>query len=92
MSPRDKYTTFVKSAKGYRKGIHKVPKFTRVRIRYGSGLLSLTHITSSLPCGRTRRVSKYLLPTYGSRANMSSIKLYVIQVPKTPKHQKIFLP
>ncbi|ELU44730.1 L31 domain-containing protein [Rhizoctonia solani AG-1 IA] len=30
MSARDKYTTFVKSAKGYRKGVHKVPKFTRV--------------------------------------------------------------
>ncbi|KDN51767.1 hypothetical protein RSAG8_00315, partial [Rhizoctonia solani AG-8 WAC10335] len=33
MPARDKYTTFVKSAKGYRKGIHKVPKFTRLTLR-----------------------------------------------------------
>ncbi|KAJ1309867.1 hypothetical protein OPQ81_006631 [Rhizoctonia solani] len=33
MSARDKYTTFVKSAKGYRKGVHKVPKFTRLTLR-----------------------------------------------------------
>jgi hypothetical protein len=31
MDPRDKYTVFSRSSKGYRKGIHKVPKFTRVR-------------------------------------------------------------
>ena len=32
MSSRDKYTVFSRHAKGYRKGIHKVPKWTRVRI------------------------------------------------------------
>ncbi len=31
MPPRDKYTVFSRHAKGYRKGIHKVPKWTRVR-------------------------------------------------------------
>ena len=31
MSPRDKYTVFSPHARGYRKGVHKVPKFTRVR-------------------------------------------------------------
>ncbi|CEH19396.1 60s ribosomal protein l31 [Ceraceosorus bombacis] len=33
MLPRDKYTTFSKSAKGYRKGVHKVPKWTRITLR-----------------------------------------------------------
>ena len=31
MDPKDKYTVFTPHARGYRKGIHKVPKFTRVR-------------------------------------------------------------
>ena len=32
MPPRDKYTVFSRHEKGYRKGIHKVPKWTRVRL------------------------------------------------------------
>ena len=31
MPARDKYTVFSATSKGYRKGIHKVPKWTRVR-------------------------------------------------------------
>ena len=31
MPAKDKYTVFSATAKGYRKGIHKVPKWTRVR-------------------------------------------------------------
>jgi len=31
MLPKDKYTVFSRTSRGYRKGIHKVPKFTRVR-------------------------------------------------------------
>lgn len=30
MPPRDKYTVFTRHERGYRKGIHKVPKWTRV--------------------------------------------------------------
>jgi hypothetical protein len=30
MVPKDKYTVFCSTARGYRKGIHKVPKWTRV--------------------------------------------------------------
>lgn len=30
MAPRDKYTVFTRWERGYRKGIHKVPKWTRV--------------------------------------------------------------
>ncbi|RIA93540.1 mitochondrial ribosomal protein L31-domain-containing protein [Glomus cerebriforme] len=33
MTPRDKYTVFSKKHKGYRKSLHKVPKFTKVTIR-----------------------------------------------------------
>ncbi|KAG9251522.1 mitochondrial 54S ribosomal protein YmL31 [Emericellopsis atlantica] len=33
MLPRDKYTVFDRKAKRYRKGIHKVPKWTRVSQR-----------------------------------------------------------
>ncbi|KAF5331159.1 hypothetical protein D9619_005970 [Psilocybe cf. subviscida] len=33
MHPRDKYTVFSPHAKGYRKGIHKVPKWTRLTLR-----------------------------------------------------------
>lgn len=52
MPARDKYTTFSAWDRGYRKGIHKVPKFTRVRGRfvfknvYGGSSQSLSaHIT-----------------------------------------------
>ncbi|KAH8153177.1 uncharacterized protein LAJ45_02764 [Morchella importuna] len=33
MEPRDKYTLFDRNAKKYRKGVHKVPKWTRVSQR-----------------------------------------------------------
>ena len=33
MLPRDKYTIFDRKAKNYRKGIHKLPKWTRVSQR-----------------------------------------------------------
>ncbi|KDQ12308.1 hypothetical protein BOTBODRAFT_34595 [Botryobasidium botryosum FD-172 SS1] len=33
MDPKDKYTTFNASSRGYRKGIHKVPKWTRLTMR-----------------------------------------------------------
>ncbi|CAI5137935.1 ANL_HP_G0117860.mRNA.1.CDS.1 [Saccharomyces cerevisiae] len=33
MSSKDKYWTFDKKAVGYRKGIHKVPKWTKISIR-----------------------------------------------------------
>ncbi|EIN03608.1 60s ribosomal protein l31 [Punctularia strigosozonata HHB-11173 SS5] len=33
MPARDKYTTFSKHEKSYRKGIHKVPKWTRLTLR-----------------------------------------------------------
>lgn len=32
MPAKDKYTVFTPNAVGYRKGIHKVPKWTRVRV------------------------------------------------------------
>ncbi|RXK40528.1 50S small subunit ribosomal protein L31 [Tremella mesenterica] len=33
MNPRDKYTTFTKHVRGYRKSVHKVPKWTRLTLR-----------------------------------------------------------
>ncbi|GAA5910205.1 mitochondrial 54S ribosomal protein mL60 MRPL31 [Sporobolomyces salmoneus] len=33
MRPKDKYTTFSRKEKGYRKGIHKVPQWTKVTSR-----------------------------------------------------------
>lgn len=33
MSPRDKYTTFDKKSKGYRKSLHRVPKWTKMSFR-----------------------------------------------------------
>ncbi|KAH9934889.1 mitochondrial ribosomal protein L31 [Fomitopsis serialis] len=33
MAPRDKYTVFTRHTRGYRKGIHKVPKWTRLTLR-----------------------------------------------------------
>ncbi|KZT65440.1 mitochondrial ribosomal protein L31 [Daedalea quercina L-15889] len=33
MLPRDKYTVFTRWERGYRKGIHKVPKWTRLTWR-----------------------------------------------------------
>lgn len=32
MDPKDKYTVFSATSRGYRKGIHKVPKWTRVSL------------------------------------------------------------
>jgi len=33
MPAKDKYTVFSRNSKGYRKGIHKVPKWTRLTLR-----------------------------------------------------------
>ncbi|KAG7562797.1 hypothetical protein FFLO_01752 [Filobasidium floriforme] len=33
MKPKDKYTTFSRTTEGYRKSVHKVPKFTRLTLR-----------------------------------------------------------
>ncbi|KAG1877603.1 mitochondrial 54S ribosomal protein YmL31 [Suillus subalutaceus] len=33
MDPKDKYTVFSATSRGYRKGIHKVPKWTRLTLR-----------------------------------------------------------
>ncbi|KAI8369149.1 mitochondrial ribosomal protein L31-domain-containing protein [Choanephora cucurbitarum] len=33
MLPRDKYTVFSRSSRGYRKSVHKVPKFTKTTNR-----------------------------------------------------------
>ncbi|KAK4684478.1 hypothetical protein P7C73_g5698, partial [Tremellales sp. Uapishka_1] len=33
MVPRDKYTTFTPNEVGYRKSVHKVPKWTRLTLR-----------------------------------------------------------
>ncbi|PWN46677.1 putative MRPL31-mitochondrial ribosomal protein, large subunit [Violaceomyces palustris] len=33
MLPKDKYTTFSKHDRGFRKSVHKVPKWTRVTLR-----------------------------------------------------------
>lgn len=33
MLPKDKYTVYSKHSKGYRKGIHKMPKWTRISQR-----------------------------------------------------------
>lgn len=33
MLPKDKYTIFDRKARGYRKGIHKLPKWTRLSQR-----------------------------------------------------------
>lgn len=44
MPARDKYTVFSPHAKGYRKGIHKVPKWTRVRSAYSLVTCLDTHM------------------------------------------------
>ena len=46
MSPRDKYTVFSPHARGYRKGVHKVPKFTRVRSKCLSVFFSMVLLTT----------------------------------------------
>lgn len=47
MPPRDKYTVFSRHTKGYRKGIHKVPKWTRVRtFRPLHDRLTRSHVNS----------------------------------------------
>lgn len=33
MSTKDKYTTFDKKVKGYRKSLHRVPKWTKISFR-----------------------------------------------------------
>lgn len=46
MPPKDKYTVFSPHARGYRKGIHKVPKWTRVSSLSLALRLRLTHISA----------------------------------------------
>jgi len=41
MNPKDKYTVFSATSKGYRKGIHKVPKWTRVSSFLSTGALHI---------------------------------------------------
>lgn len=58
MPAKDKYTVFTRHEPGYRKGIHKVPKWTRVRIIRSALLVCLTHDNvDSLLCVPTRKVS-----------------------------------
>ena len=61
MRPKDKYTTYTPYARGYRKGIHKVPKWTRVRaISYAMPLILITSRlvdTSDEPPGFLRTLS-----------------------------------
>lgn len=33
MNPKDKYTHFNKNSKGYRKGVHRFPHFTKITLR-----------------------------------------------------------
>ena len=47
MPAKDKYTTFSAWDRGYRKGIHKVPKFTRVSVQL-LFVLADSHVTSQL--------------------------------------------
>ena len=60
MEARDKYTVFSKWDRGYRKGIHKMPKFTRVRIlAYFQCVRRLSYnVHHRSPNARTRRVSR----------------------------------
>jgi len=60
MKPKDKYTVFTPHAKGYRKGIHKVPKWTRVRRKILNQLPHIHHVCSS-HCEQTLRVSNLIL-------------------------------
>lgn len=47
MAPKDKYTVFTRHERGYRKGIHKVPKWTRVRRAFSCR--RSVPLTASLP-------------------------------------------
>lgn len=69
MPPRDKYTIFNAHARGYRKGMHKVPKFTRVRLSIllwlQSPLVMLkTGFTCSSRTEKTRKASERSRPGY----------------------------
>ncbi len=46
MPARDKYTVFSPQARGYRKGIHKVPKWTRVCLLHCFTKRSLSYTSS----------------------------------------------
>ena len=83
MPAKDKYTVFSSWDKGYRKGIHKVPKFTRV---CGTQFVCyLEHIRKSKLCysllyAQTQRVSKlqlqfcYIMQTYSNKTQQKPKK------------------
>lgn len=58
MLPKDKYTVFSPHARGYRKGIHKVPKWTRVSSHSSALVFHLTD--SSSLYGPTQRAFKVI--------------------------------
>jgi Mitochondrial ribosomal protein L31 len=55
MPPRDKYTVFNAKSVGYRKGIHKVPKWTRVSLQLLRWCVGRTDLNTT--CQITQRVN-----------------------------------
>ena len=58
MPPKDKYTTYSPYGRGYRKGIHKVPKWTRVCSRVSGHVAFVDICPHSAHSGPIRRVSE----------------------------------
>ena len=83
MPARDKYTTFSKWDKGYRKGIHKVPKFTRVCGCPMFGDETLTSCCSS-HYGQIPRVSD--LSTFHTPASLDILNLHTDTLKKEIIH------
>lgn len=50
MPAKDKYTIFNAHSRGYRKGMHKVPKFTRVRLPTTRSFLHSLALADNTPC------------------------------------------
>lgn len=74
MPARDKYTVYSANAKGYRKGIHKVPKWTRVR----SPLPNEGYLTQFLrPVDTTHESQRFLssIPSFMSAVHQLVFKI-----------------
>ena len=64
MPAKDKYTVFSPHAKGYRKGIHKVPKWTRVRVLLVYEEVVLTKLDSVDTENKSKRLLTTIRPIY----------------------------
>jgi Mitochondrial ribosomal protein L31 len=79
MPARDKYTIFTPHARGYRKGIHKVPKWTRVRTDVSPVLPSAHFRFLANPQDQPERLLALLLYTHTELVRTTQLGFFLLE-------------